>query len=92
MFVFYFLNCFDLISSQSNEEKKKVIIWDDTYLDIQLDRKKGFSPNKDARKFCDINEVMKKSVIVPGFEKLESVPAYNESMWALKKKRKVSIG
>lgn len=75
-------------SSQSNEKEKNTISWDNTYLDIQLDTKRGNDLNRDARKFCKVDEIMKKSVIVPGYEKLENVPAYNEGIQALRKKRK----
>jgi hypothetical protein len=48
--------------------------------------------NSEARKFTRVDEVLRKSVITPGFEKLESVPAYHESDRILQKKRKVSLG
>ncbi|KAJ9577547.1 hypothetical protein L9F63_005920, partial [Diploptera punctata] len=74
--------------SRTPESKKNAISWDNTYLDIQLDKIKGSELNKDARKFCNVDEIMKKSVITPGYEKMEKVPAYSEGMRALRKKRK----
>lgn len=55
-------------------------------------RKKGTAVNEEARKFTKVDEVLRKSVITPGFEKLESVPAYQESDRILQKKRKVCLG
>jgi hypothetical protein len=63
---------------------------DESYLDIQLGGKKK-SVNKEARKFTNIDEILKKTVITPGFEKLESVPAYQESDRIMQKKRKVCV-
>jgi hypothetical protein len=54
--------------------------------------KKGAAVNEEARKFTKVDEVLRKSVITPGFEKLESVPAYQESDRILQKKRKVCLG
>jgi hypothetical protein len=65
---------------------------DESYLDIQLVHKKGTAVNEEARKFTKVDEVLRKSVITPGFEKLESVPAYQESDRILQKKRKVCLG
>jgi hypothetical protein len=64
----------------------------ESYLDIQLERRKGTAVNKEARKFTKVDEVLRKSVITPGFEKLESVPAYQQSDRILQKKRKVCLG
>jgi hypothetical protein len=63
----------------------------ESYLDIHLNRRKGAAVDKDARKFTKVDDVLKMSVITPGFEKLESVPAYQESDRILQKKRKVSL-
>ena len=62
---------------------------DESYLDIHLTRRKGAAVDKEARKFTKVDDVLKKSVITPGFEKLEAVPAYLESDRILQKKRKV---
>lgn len=74
-------------SSSRNEDVEDYNI-NESYLDIQLVRKKGTTVNKEARKFTKVDELLKKSVITPGFEKLESVPAYQESDRILQKKRK----
>ena len=63
----------------------------ESYLDIHLNRRKGAAVDKDARKFTKVDDVLKMSVITPGFEKLESVPAYQESDRILQKKRKVCL-
>lgn len=63
----------------------------ESYLDIQLTGRKGKSVYKEPLKFTKIDEVLKKTVITPGFEKLESVPAYQESDRIMQKKRKVCI-
>jgi hypothetical protein len=64
----------------------------ESYLDIQLVGKKDAGINKEARKLTKVDEILRKSVITPGFEKLESVPAYQESDRILQKKKKVCIG
>lgn len=38
-----------------------------------------------------IEEIMKKSVITPGFEKLDAIPPYEESKRQLLKKRRVIV-
>lgn len=63
----------------------------ESYLDIQSVRKKDSGINKEARKLTKVDEILRKSVITPGFEKLESVPAYQESDRILQKKRKVCL-
>lgn len=63
----------------------------ESYLDIHLNQRKGAAVDKEARKFTKVDDVLKKSVITPGFEKLESVPAYLESDRILQKKRKVCL-
>jgi hypothetical protein len=60
----------------------------ESYLDIHLTQRKV---DKEARKFTKVDDVLKKSVITPGFEKLKSVTAYLESDRILQKKRKVRL-
>jgi hypothetical protein len=80
----------DVITSSKKDVEDYNI--NESYLDIQLAGRKGKSVHKEAQKFTKIDEVLKKSVITPGFEKLESVPAYQESYRIMQKKRKVCIG
>lgn len=57
---------------------------DDVYLDLD----KPLNTSKINSKFISVDEVMKKSVIVPGFEQLEVVPKFYESERRLKANRK----
>ncbi|PSN49587.1 hypothetical protein C0J52_14219 [Blattella germanica] len=80
-------NVDEIMKYSSGSSKKGFFNWDDTYLDIQLNTKKALEVNRDARKFSRVDEVMKKSTITPGFEKLHAVPSYDESDRILKKQR-----
>ncbi|GFG28739.1 hypothetical protein Cfor_06018 [Coptotermes formosanus] len=75
-------------SSSSKKEEVEDYSMNESYLDIHLTQRKGAAVDKEARKFTKVDDVLKKSVITPGFEKLESVPAYQESDRILQKKRK----
>lgn len=57
--------------------------------DVYLDLNKTLTTNKINSKFTSVEEVMKKSVIVPGFEQLEVVPKFYESERGLKANKKV---
>lgn len=57
--------------------------------DVYLDLEKISNTNKLNSKFVSVDEVMKKSVIVPGFEQLEVVPKFYESERRLKANKKV---
>jgi hypothetical protein len=78
-----------VLSSSSKKEAVEDYNINESYLDVQLADRRRIAVNNKARRFTKVDEVLKKSVITPGFEKLESVPAYQESDRILQKKRKV---
>lgn len=64
--------------------KKTIYNLDDVYVDLN----KTLNTSKVNSKFVSLDEVMKKSVIVPGFEQLEVVPKFYESERRLKADKK----
>jgi hypothetical protein len=81
-----------MFSSSFKKEDMEDYNINESYLDFQLAVGKGTQTHKKEPQFTKIDEVLKKTVITPGFEKLESVPAYQESDRILQKRRKVCVG
>lgn len=65
--------------------KKHDYSWNDVYVDLA----NPCTTSEITNHFTQIDDVMKKSVLIPGFEKLERIPNFNQSEKKLKMERKV---
>lgn len=72
--------------SKANKNEVDLDI-DDVYIDMG---RKGTPVDNEVRKITNMNELMEKSVIVPGFDRLHTVPSYEVGQYTQRKERKVS--